>query len=192
MLLLTTLLLALLQACATAPPVEPEMRPAEPAPEPGPEPAPEPELTLNLSEEGCDCGPPAPTTDRTFLDRGIASLAADEHIEAVQHFQRYGRLEKSELAHWEAGIAIAFVSTLRDSPFYDEAGARSAYRRLRGQRHSDWRVDDRVALLYLALESFNDLHRHMGDLRDVNVTLREDLKKREEAIKRLRELTLGQ
>ena len=125
----------------------------------------------------------------------IASLAANDHIEAIQHFQRYGRLEKTNLANWEAGIAIAFISTLPDSPFYDEVGARNTFRRLRGQRQAGWRVDDRVVLAMIAPPRpllANDLHRQLGDLRDSNVTLRDDLKKREEAIKRLRELTLGQ
>ena len=55
-----------------------------------------------------------------------------------------------------------------------------------------WDVDQRVALLQLSLESFRVMYRHVDDLQDANDTLKEDLAKREEALKRLRELTLGQ
>ena len=43
-----------------------------------------------------------------------------------------------------------------------------------------------------ALEAFLVMQRHMNDLQVANTTLAQDLKKREEALKRLRELALGQ
>ena len=42
------------------------------------------------------------------------------------------------------------------------------------------------------LESFTVMNRHVTDLEGRNGMLEEDLAKREEALKRLRELTLGQ
>jgi hypothetical protein len=39
--------------------------------------------------------------DRTFLERGMETLAGGDYIEAVQHFQRYRRLEQAPLAQWE-------------------------------------------------------------------------------------------
>ena len=43
-----------------------------------------------------------------------------------------------------------------------------------------------------ALESFVLMERHVADLENRATMLREDLEKREQALKRLRELTLGQ
>ena len=153
---------------------------------------PVPELTLNIPDQDCVCMPGEPAHDRTFLDRGISALVAGDHIDAVQHFQRFQRLEKSPLADWESGIAIAYVSTFKNSPFYDPAEARKSYQQLQRQFRSTWEVDERVLLMSMSLESFRVMYRHMDDLEDSNATLEEDLQKREEAIKRLRELTLGQ
>ena len=175
-------LLVLLQACVQTSPREEARTTADDVPE----------LTLNLPQHnGCTCEQPA-TADYTFLERGFAALAAGEHIEAVQHFQRYRRLEESPEAQWEAGIAIAFVSTLSHSPLYDPDAARKAFRKL---RREDWKTMDlhqQSLLMRHSLEAFDVQERHVRDLESTNATLKEDLEKREEALKRLRELTLGQ
>ena len=85
------------------------------------------ELTLNLPAEKQECAclePPA--EDRTFLERGIVRLTAGDYIEAVQAFKRYRRLEQTRLAQWEADLAIAYVSMLPRSPFYDVEAARDS------------------------------------------------------------------
>ncbi len=194
-------LIIFLQGCATSQEDDAVMREVTVAPEP-PGPATEvadagevPELTLNLHQPDCECGPVSQTpTDRdtTFLDRGFAALAAGDHIEAVDYFQRYERLEKSPLSTWEANMVITYIGTLQHSPFYDPDASRKSYRRLQKQFRESWEVDERVLLVAMSLESFRVMYRHVDDLESSNATLREDLQKREEALKRLRELTLGQ
>jgi len=177
----------LLGACAAGPDPQP------PQPERAAQTPQEPvELTLNLPEQGGNCScEQAPGSDRTFLERGVAMLAEGEYIEAVQHFQRYRRLEKQPLAQWEAQLAIAYVSMLPNSPFYDVAAARDSYIALHnaipeGQQH------DSIVLMRQALETFVLMERHIADLEMRTEMLGDDLEKREQALRRLRELTLGQ
>jgi hypothetical protein len=152
-----------------------------------------PELTLNLPEnpEDCVCQA-AEAVDYTFLEKGFSALVAGDHIEAVQYFQRYQRLESSPQSDWEAGIAIAYDSMLPRSPFYDPGAARKAYEALRGSQIEEAAVHDKVLMMRDALETFVAMDREISKLESDNGTLREDLAKREEALRRLRELTLGQ
>lgn len=173
----------MLGACASAPP-DPE--PAAEIPV-----ATDVELTLNLPEdaEACVCEAHM-ENDRTFLERGIAVLAGGDFVEAVQYFQRYQRTEQSVLAQWEAELAIAYVSMLPRSPFFDVDAARLGYTQLQsrepgGQKHPS------IVLMQQALESFVLMDRHVQDLEGRAMILQEDLNKREQALKRLRELTLG-
>lgn len=173
-----------LGACAAPRPVEPE-RPAR-APE-------DVELTLNLPAENddCMCVQAPMEDDRTFLERGMQTLAAGEYVEAVQYFQRYQRLEDTPLAQWEAEIAIAYASMLPASPFYDVDAARDAYTDLQA-REPQGAKHHAIVLMQQALESFVLMERHIEDLENRNGMLEDDLEKREQALKRLRELTLGQ
>ena len=177
----------LLQACTAAIPVE-EMTPVV-------EKAPVPELTLNLEEQNCNCEV-AETSDYTFLEKGFSELVAGDHIEAVQSFQRYQRIEKSAEADWESGIAIAYVSTLPKSPFYDPGEAQKAFSVLKKQKKEQdikgKNLHERALFMRDALEAFLVMQRHVNNLQVTNTTLKQDLKKREEALKRLRELALGQ
>jgi len=156
------------------------------------EPTPVPELTLNLPDEKTFTCVEEVTEDYTFLEKGFSALAQGDHIEAVQHFQRYQRLEKSATAEWESSIAIAYISMLSSSPFYDAEAARKSYRKLKQEYADDMQVHDKTLIMAQSLESFVVMDRHIADLENNNATLKEDLEKREEAIKRLRELTLGQ
>ena len=81
---------------------------------------------------------------------------------------------------------------LSSSPFYDAEAARKSYRRLKQDYTEDMQVHEKTLIMAQSLESFVVLDRHIADLENNNATLKEDLEKREEAIKRLRELTLGQ
>jgi hypothetical protein len=183
--------LCLLQACTAVEPVEPveEMIPATAS-------VPVPELTLNLAEQNCNCEIAADAADYTFLEKGFSELVEGDHIEAVQSFQRYQRLEKSAEADWESGIAIAYVSTLPKSPFYDPVEAQKAFSVLKKQKKQQnvkgKNVHERALFMRDALEAFLVMQRHVNDLQTANTTLKQDLKKREEALKRLRELALGQ
>jgi hypothetical protein len=161
----------------------------------------EPELTLNLNPQECACpeqggGTLQPATAGatvpTALERGFSSLAANEYVEAVQFFQRYKRQQKSPTANWESGVGVAYVSMLSNSPLYDADAARKSYRRLKKQLTPVMLPHQQSVLMSQALDSFVVMQRHISDLEDTTATLKKDLKKREEAIKRLRELTLGQ
>lgn len=182
---LVLLIVTVLAGCAAAP--------EAPAPTP-PEPSRSPEdleITLNLPDENsCSCESEN-ENDRTFLERGMRTLADADYIEAVQYFQRYKRLEQAPLAQWESELAIAYVSMLPRSPFYDVQAARLAYTDLQA-REPAGRKHHSIVLMQQALESFVLMERHVQDLESRSVMLQEDLDKREQAIKRLRELTLGQ
>lgn len=183
--LATAGLLLMLQACSSTPATQQSA--AEPAPEAVPE------LTLNLPEQAQDCAcVVTEEADYTFLDKGFNALVAGDHIEAVQYFQRYQRLESSPQANWEAGIAIAYDSMLPDSPFYDPAAARTAYGNLKDQQVGGVPIHTKALMMRDALETFVAMEQQISDLKSDNALLRQDLEKREEALKRLRELTLGQ
>lgn len=186
--LMSIAVLCLLQACTAATPVNNAPTPVT-AGSAGADTV--PELTLNLPEENCTCVVEG-QHDYTFLERGFAELAEGDHIEAVQAFQRYKRLEQSPSAQLEADIAIAYVSTLSKSPFYDPVAARKAHRRLYKRLKPDMEVHQNILFMRDSLETFGAMQRHIVNLQASNATLKEDLMKREKALKRLRELTLGQ
>ena len=151
-----------------------------------------PELNLNLpSPEQCDYVI-EDTDDYTFLEKGYSELLNGEYIEAVQYFQRYQRTEASPRANLEAGIAIAYVSMLPRSPFYDPEAARYSFTALKEQNAKQLGVHKMTRLMRQSLINLLILQDHVDDLDNLNTTLKEDLKKREEALKRLRALTLGQ
>tara|TARA_R110001599_G_scaffold189660_2_gene384391 strand:- start:2016 stop:2627 length:612 start_codon:yes stop_codon:yes gene_type:complete len=189
-LLLASALLGL-SACAATP--ESAEAPSEAPPaEAGAAVTEAPQLTLNLpSRSGCDCASKPASRDYTFLERGYRALSEGDAVAALQHFQRYKRLELEPAAQWEADIAIAYLGMLPDSPFYDHDAAEATFRRLVAQFTDEMQVHPTALLMRDSLAAFALLNRHISDLESSNATLREDLQKREEAIKRLRELTLG-
>jgi len=183
---LAVAVLVLLQACTTTP------APEEAAAKPEPEPQEVPELTLNLPEQqDCTCVA-TEQADYTFLEKGFSALVAGEHVEAVQHFQRYQRLESSPQAAWEADIAIAYDSMMPGSPFYDPEAARKSYIRLKSEQVPGAQVHEKVLLMQDSLEIFVAMELRQSNLKGANAVLKQELKKREEALKRLRELALGQ
>lgn len=150
-----------------------------------------PELTLNLREQSGDCVEQK-ILDYTPLERGFTSLAAGQHIEAVQHFQRYLRLEKGDEKELEASIAIAYISILPSSPFYDIEAARKSYRQLRKRPIDRMKLHEQTLLMRQSLETFLAMERRNIELKEDNETLAKNLERREVALKRLRELALGQ
>jgi len=188
--LLAAGILLLLTACVTVPELS-EAAVAEAPGEAAPA-APAPELTLNLpSREQCQCQP-SPERDLTFLERGYHALSQGDAVAALQHFQRYKRLETSAAAQWEADVAIAYLAMLPDSPLYDHDAAEQSHQSLARRLLPEMQVHATARLMQDSLQAFAQLNRHIADLERSNATLKEDLEKREEAIRRLRELTLGQ
>jgi hypothetical protein len=197
--MIATALALLLQACAATPGSAPEntattavdsstSAPAESAAVSQPV----PELNLNLtSPEQCVCVAEE-QEDYTFLEKGYRELLDGEYVDAVQHFQRYQRLESSPRANLEAGIAIAYVSMLPRSPFYDPEAVRRSFKELRKQNPKQLKVHEMTRLMRQSLINLLILQDHVDDLESLNGTLRADLEKREDALKRLRKLTLGQ
>jgi hypothetical protein len=190
--LLAAGLALLLAGCVVVPEaaeVAVNQAPAESVPE---APTRAPELTLNLpTRDQCRCEP-SPERDLTFLERGYHALSQGDAVAALQHFQRYKRLETVAAAQWEADVAIAYLAMLPDSPLYDHDAAAQSYQSLSGRLLPDMAVHATALLMRDSLAAFALLNRHIADLTATNATLTEDLQKREEAIRRLRELTLGQ
>ena len=91
----------------------------------------------------------------------------------------------------EAKIAVAYLSMLPDSPIYDGKAARMSYRELRPGIQADWEMHEKILLMQDSLETYLDMQREVAELEQDNATLRNELEKREKAIKRLRDLTLG-
>ena len=161
-------------------------------PERSPDPAvPEsvPELTLNLPSADCSCQ--QEQQDYTFLEKGFRALEAGEYLESLQYFQRYQRIEKTASADTEARIAIAYLSILPESPIFDREAAAESYAELRRDANGDLELQEKILLMRASLETFLDLQQQVDRLKLSNSNLRLELEKREDAIKRLRDLTLG-
>jgi len=194
--LLAATSLVVLQACAAAPPAseQPVAQPVVQAAAPEKKPV---DLTLNLPEQAtqttqnCPCTPDT-GVDRTFLNKGFSALAAGDHKEAVNYFRRYQRLESSPVVDWEANIAIAYDKMLPDSPYYNWRTARESFLRLMRNQPPVASLHQQIVLMRDALAVFSDLHVQINDLQKERDDLAENLEKREEALRRLRELTLGQ
>lgn len=158
--------------------------------ETGSQSAAEPELNLNLPQkESCNCVR-QPITDYTFLEKGLHALAAGDDVEAIQYFQRYQRMEDSDDAKWEAEVATAFVYTLPHSALHDDDAARKSYRSLREEYHPEKYVHPQILLIREAMEMFLSQERQLRQLRASNAELEQELARREEALRRLRELAL--
>ena len=147
-----------------------------------------PEITLNLPAGDCVCE--ELQTNYTFIEKGFNAVEAGEYLEALQYFQRYQRIENTRLADVESRIAIAYLSTLPDSPIYDRDAAAESYRQLRGDLGDDMNLHGEIQLMQQSLETYLDNYRRIEQLKAANSSLRVELEKREEAIKRLRDLTL--
>lgn len=176
----------LLQACAGSPPVE------DAAVEPEQKPA--PELTLNLpsqADTACACGD-EPAADHNLLEKGFRALNAGDHREAVNYFRRYQRLETSPAVNWEAEIAVAYDKMFPNSPYFNSKAASESYHRLKRQQPEGVEIHETIIQMRDALAIFVALHQQVDDEQNRIDELRETLEKREEALKRLRELTLGQ
>jgi hypothetical protein len=173
--------LAFLSACAATPPKSET-------------PEPQPEIVLNLpaaSNCACEEGSADDSASVSFLQKGIDALTLGDHISAVQYFQRHQRIERTEAAAWETAVAIAFISTLPSSPFFEPQSSRASFERLSKQYRADMAIHSGVLLMRDSLEMFVSMLDQADDLRRQVDGLQDDLDKREKALKRLRDLTLG-
>lgn len=158
-----------LGGCATAP--ESDTKPTT---------SDQPEMTLNLPtpgvEESCDCEALALEQENDF-DRGVRALAARDYDRARTHFERHRTTQSTE-AQRESDVGIAFVTLMSEASNLDDAGSAG--------------VDERAEVMILALAAVQTLEGRLEALRALNEALSKDLEKREDALKRLRDLTLGQ
>jgi tetratricopeptide (TPR) repeat protein len=153
------------------------------------------EITLNMPSQqtAVACTVEQNTgVDRTFLDKGFSAMVAGDHVEAVNYFRRYQRLESSPGVDWEAGIAIAYDKMLPESPYYNWRTAAESYQRLMRRVPEGVELHPQVLVLRGALAILVELHSNIDALQNEQDVLKQNLEKREEALKRLRELTLGQ
>lgn len=149
-----------------------------------------PEITLNLPNGGCDCSK-TQAQDLTFLEKGFDALREGEYLDSLLYFQRYQRIEKTSLAESQAHIAIAYLSILPDSPILDRPAAREAYAQIQIRPEDVAKMHQMILLMRDSLETFLDMESQIERLRQDDNELRRELDKREVAIKRLRDLTLG-
>ena len=152
------------------------------------------EITLNLPDQTlASCVDDQNVgVDYTYLEKGFSAMVAGDNVEAVNYFRRYQRLESSPGADWEAGIAIAYEMMLPDSPYYNWRAAADAYRRLMRRVPEGIELNQQVLILGGTLAVLVELHDYIDELQNEKDDLSENLEKREEALKRLRELILGQ
>ena len=130
--------------------------------------------------------------DYTFLDKGYRYLLDGEYGDAMEYFLRYQRLESSPRAQLEAGIAITYVQMLPRTNYYNPIVAGSSFRVLRKQNAKELKVHEYTRLMRQSLINMLKLQGSIDELSTSNTILQADLKKLEEALKRLRELTLSQ
>lgn len=177
--LITCLACLLLAACGGTPERAPDPAAVEPVPK----------LTLNLPKSDCSCQ--QEQQGYTFLEKGFKALEAGEYLESLQYFQRYQRIEKTASADTEARIAIAYLSILPDSPIFDREAAGESYASLRRSADANLELHEKILLMRASLETFLEMQQQVRRLKQSNSNLRVELEKREDAIKRLRDLTLG-
>lgn len=99
-----------------------------------------------------------------FSTRALAGWRRGDYREAVNYFRRYQRLESSPSVNWEAGIAIAYVKMLPQSPYYNWRAAHEAYLRLMREQPTGIALHENIALLRETLAILVDLHLQINDL----------------------------
>ena len=131
--------------------------------------------TSDLESFVCERPSNSPSDD--FL-LGLQALSQGEYAAAGQHFEEHV-LTGGEQAPREAATGQALADTLSGYPIGEDSS--TAYE-----------VTDRAMLIDLVLMLIAGLEQKVAELSAENAALAVDLEKREEALKRLRELTLGQ
>ncbi len=128
-----------------------------------------------LEADVCQC-PGDSSSDHFML--GLQSLSQGDYVAAGKHFEKHALTGGGQPPR-EAAAGQALVDTLSQYP-------------VEGDPSTTDGVTDRSALIDLVLVLIAGLEQQVADLSAENAALAIDLEKREEALKRLRELTLGQ
>ena len=123
----------------------------------------------------CECPSDSPS-DNFML--GLQALSESDYAAAGQHFEKHA-LSGGERAPREAAAGQALADTLSQYPIEEDSSTADE-------------VTDRAMLIDLVLALIAGLQQQVAELSAENAALAVDLEKREEALKRLRELTLGQ
>ena len=123
----------------------------------------------------CQCPSDSPSDDFML---GLQALSQGDYTAAREHFEEHAR-SGGKQASKEAAAGQALVDTLANYP-------------IEGDPSTSGEVTDRSVLIDLVLVLIAGLEQQVADLSTENAGLSADLEKREEALKRLRELTLGQ
>ena len=123
----------------------------------------------------CQCPSDSPSDDFML---GLQALSQSDYVAAGKHFEEHAR-SGGEQASTEAAAGQALVDTLSEYPIEGDSSTADEF-------------TDRSVLIDLVLVLIAGLEQQIADLSAENAALSADLEKREEALKRLRELTLGQ
>jgi len=148
------------------------------------------ELNLNFPGSEQACFKPD-LSEQSLLYQGLDSLEKGSYIEALRFFKRHLRTQKNSSAQLDARLAINYLIFIPASPVHDIKEAKKTYYELRRELTDDIALDRRVLLMREAMEAFLLLEKHISSLEDKNLQLQKNLRKRESALKRLRELALG-
>ena len=131
--------------------------------------------TSDLEALICECHSNSPSDDFML---GLKALSQGEYAAAGRHFEEHV-LSGGEQAPREAAAGQALADTLSGYPIGEDSSTANE-------------VTDRAMLIDLVLLLIAGLEQKVAALSAENAALAVDLEKREEALKRLRELTLGQ
>ena len=123
----------------------------------------------------CQCSSDSPSDDFML---GLQALSHGDYAAAGEYFEEHAG-SGGEQAPKEAAAGQALVDTLSEYP-------------IEGDPSTAGEFTDRSVLIDLVLVLIAGLEQQIADLSAENAALAVDLEKREEALKRLRELTLGQ
>ena len=123
----------------------------------------------------CQCPGDSPSDDFML---GLKALSQGDYVAAGQHFEEHV-LSGGESAPSEAAAGQALADILFEYPIGEDSFMADE-------------VTDRAMLIDLVLVLIAELEQRVAELSAENAALAVDLEKREGALKRLRELTLGQ
>ena len=131
--------------------------------------------TSGLEASVCQCPSDSPSDDFML---GLQALSQGDYAAAGQHFEEHV-LSGGEQAPTEAAAGQALAETLSEYPIGEDSSTADE-------------ITDRTMLIDLVLVLIAELEQKVAELSAENAALALGLEKREEALKRLRELTLGQ
>lgn len=132
-------------------------------------------VTSEVEVSVCQCPSDSPSDDFML---GLQALSQGDYAAAGQHFEEHAHAG-GEQAPREAAAGQALADTLYEYLIGEDSSTADE-------------VTDRAMLIDLVLVLIAGLEQKVAELSLENAALAVDLEKREEALKRLRELTLGQ